>query len=60
MKASVREVMEDYGFESIQDMTEAFMFESIVPACCSHGCEVEPDGKCEHGYNSILIEIGIV
>jgi hypothetical protein len=28
--------------------------ESIVPACCSDGCMVEPDGMCEHGFESVL------
>lgn len=24
------------------------------------GCIVEPDGQCEHGYRSWLIELGII
>jgi len=24
------------------------------------GCRVEPDGECEHGYPSWLIELGVV
>lgn len=27
-----------------------------VPACCSDGCVVEPDGYCEHGFPSVMIE----
>jgi hypothetical protein len=31
-----------------------------VPACCTEGCEVEPDGRCEHGCPSILLAAGII
>lgn len=34
--------------------------DSIVPACCSEGCEVEPDGRCEHGCPSVLLAAGII
>jgi hypothetical protein len=58
MKVSLNEVAEEYGYNSAEEMASDYMFDSIVPACCSHGCEVEPDGRCEHGYPSILIELG--
>lgn len=29
--------------------------EAVIPALCSDGCEVEPDGYCEHGHPSVLI-----
>jgi hypothetical protein len=32
----------------------------VVPACCTEGCEVEPDGTCEHGCPSPLIALGII
>jgi hypothetical protein len=60
MKASLNEVAEEYGYDSVADMMEDYMWDSVVPACCTDGCEVEPDGKCEHGHQSILIEYGIV
>ena len=34
--------------------------DSIVPACCSEGCEVEPDGHCEHGCPSVLLAYGLI
>jgi len=34
--------------------------DSIVPACCSEGCEVEPDGRCEHGCPSVLLAAGLI
>ncbi|MEY3311797.1 MAG: hypothetical protein RL348_1130, partial [Bacteroidota bacterium] len=41
------------------DSIEAWIFDGPVPAICSEGCEVEPDGRCSHGNPSILIQIGI-
>jgi len=29
--------------------------EGVIPALCYHGCEVEPDGICEHGNPSPLL-----
>jgi len=34
--------------------------DSIVPACCSEGCEVEPDGRCGHGCPSVLLAAGLI
>lgn len=34
--------------------------DSVVPACCSEGCEVEPDGECEHGNPSVLIALCLI
>lgn len=36
------------------------MLDSVVPACCKHGCEVEPDGYCEHGCPSVLLAAGLI
>jgi hypothetical protein len=32
--------------------------DSIVPACCKRGCQVEPDGHCEHACPSVLLALG--
>lgn len=34
--------------------------ESVVPALCDHGCEIEPDGLCQHDQPSILIKLGFI
>lgn len=48
---SVKETLE------FHDLTiEEIAMESVVPACCSKGCMVEPDGSCEHGFESIIIK----
>ena len=36
------------------------LLDSSVPACCEGGCEVEPDGTCEHGHPSVLIAMGVI
>jgi hypothetical protein len=36
------------------------LLDSIVPACCIEGCEVEPDGTCSHGNPSVLLEMGVI
>lgn len=35
-------------------------YDSVVPACCDAGCEVEPDGTCPHGNPSIMLALGII
>jgi hypothetical protein len=42
------------------DMTLEDCTDSVIPACCSEGCEVEPDGECEHGYPSVLIALNMI
>jgi hypothetical protein len=34
--------------------------DSVCPALCSYGCEVEPDGECEHGHPSVLVALGLI
>ena len=53
---SVDEALANSGYESLMDIA----FESIVPATCSHGCEVEPDGTCSHGNESVLLAYGLI
>ena len=36
------------------------MMDSVVDACCTEGCQVEPDGVCEHGCPSILRAAGMI
>lgn len=58
-RISVEEAM---GFDPMDDMEamNVLIFDSIVPACCDEGCEVEPDGYCPHGHPSVLIAMGII
>lgn len=36
------------------------IFDGTCPAVCDEGCEVEPDGECEHGAESLLLAIGLI
>ncbi len=31
-----------------------------TPTVCPEGCEVEPDGYCPHGYESVLVMAGLI
>jgi len=53
-RISANEALRNAGME-IEECDD-----SIVPACCSEGCEVEPDGICVHGYPSILLAYGLI
>lgn len=57
----VKQALEDYGVDMAD---ESEMFEALgggsVPACCSEGCEVEPDGVFSHGCPSVLLAMGLI
>jgi hypothetical protein len=57
---SLKEVADVTGFDTVSEMIEEYAFDSVVPSCCSENCEVEPDGVCSHGHNSILVVFGII
>lgn len=40
------------------DQLEEWVFDSVCEA--TDGCEIEPDGICEHGHPSWLIRLGMV
>jgi hypothetical protein len=54
-KLTVEEVLADEGL-TLMDVA----FSSVVPACCSEGCQVEPDGHCPHGNESVLLAEGLI
>lgn len=54
-KITLTEALENEGVE-----LHELVLESVVPACCSEGCQVEPDGTCEHGNDSVLLEAGVI
>lgn len=50
------------GYDNAVDWLEetGIGYDSVVPACCERGCEVEPDGICPHGHPSVLIALGVI
>jgi len=58
-RISVKQVAQERGLD-VYELLEESGYDSIVPACCKEGCEVEPDGTCEHGCPSILLSLGVI
>jgi hypothetical protein len=59
-RLTVKEFLEQEGYEGLLDLVEEYFDSSEVPALCEAGCTVEPDGKCPHGHPSILLATGLV
>lgn len=58
-RISVTEVARRQGYRNVEDMLCGSLAEGYpTPACCDEGCEVEPDGYCEHGHPSVLVALG--
>ncbi len=54
-RVSIREALKLAGLTLAEVVSD-----SVAPACCSEGCETEPDGHCEHGNPSVLIALGVI
>ena len=62
-RISVKTFREQEGLEDredFQNFLEEVVSDSISPALCTEGCQVEPDGYCEHGNPSILLALGLI
>ena len=59
-RISVAMLASIHGHDDIDEFIETECNDSVVMACCRHGCEVEPDGRCEHGCPSPLLALGII
>lgn len=59
-RISLNQYCEDNGIEDRLNLIEDLVCDSICPALCKEGCEVEPDGRCEHGCPSILLACGMI
>ncbi len=59
MKITLKELLKQEGL-TLDEMIEEYGYESIVPACCDEGCQVEPDGICEHGGKSFILQLGFI
>lgn len=57
---SPEELAKSYGEDDWILFIQEHGMDSIVPACCSAGCETEPDGYCCHGFPSILLKLGLI
>lgn len=59
-RISLREWAEDNGYESVEEALEGECSDSVVTALCIYDCQVEPDGRCEHGCPSPLLAAGLI
>lgn len=48
------------GADAYCEANKNMLLDSVQPALCEEGCEVEPDGRCEHGNKSISLALGII
>jgi hypothetical protein len=60
IRLKLAQVAENETFADVYDLLEEYSGETSMPACCSDGCMVEPDGRCEHGHPSIYLAAGII
>ena len=59
-RLTVREFLKQDG-RNLEQISHAVMFgNENAPALCDQGCEVEPDGHCPHGCESILLTVGLI
>ena len=58
-RITIKQLCEDEGL-SFDDLLEAYANDSVMPALCSDGCQVEPDGHCPHGHPSLLVALGMI
>lgn len=63
VRISEKQFRKDEGLESPEKFSR-FLLDCIMdgyaPALCEDGCDVEPDGECEHGHPSILMAKGMI
>lgn len=58
-RITLQQLAEREGVDVMEILEEA-TFDGVCPALCTEGCEVEPDGRCEHGCPSALIAAGFI
>jgi hypothetical protein len=58
-RISIAELAKRNGYTDTTDFL-CDQTDSVVPACCDEECQVEPDGRCEHGNPSCLLAAGLI
>ncbi len=61
-RISMKQFLADEGYDNLHDYLEdnPDAMDAVCPALCEEGCQVEPDGRCEHGNPSLLIAAGLI
>jgi len=60
LELTLEEVAVITGSRNTMDLLQRAMTDSVCASCCPLGCSVEPDGKCQHGFISILTKSGLI
>lgn len=63
VRISIKQFRKDEGLEGeaeFQGFLRGCIMDGYAPALCEDGCDVEPDGECEHGHLSILMVMGLI
>jgi len=61
MQITLKEWLAKNGYSSAHDaLAEYSQLDDLYPALCTEGCEVEPDGHCQHGAPSLLLAFGLI
>jgi len=58
-RISIKAWCEMHGYDDIMDAGDLLQ-DSVMPALCDEGCDVEPDGRCEHNCPSPLLALGLI
>lgn len=58
-RITIKQAMENEGFDDRFDYIEYLMSDTVVNALCEDSCRVEPDGVCPHGNPSPLKVLGL-
>ena len=57
---SMTELLSNEGFDTIEDLLMEYADSGTVPAMCSCGAQVEPDGHCSDGNPSVYLFLGMI
>ncbi len=61
MHISLTEWLAENSYSTAEEaLVEYRQLDTVYPALCTEGCEVEPDGHCPHGAPSLLLALGII
>jgi len=61
-RLSKKELLAQEGLDpdELMEQLELWMCDGSCPAMCGEGCEVELDGRCQHGHPSCFIAWGLI
>jgi len=46
--------------DAFMELLGTYVYDSVCPPLCTSCDMVEPDGHCQHGHPSVLLEAGLI